>query len=821
MRRAVLVSPDMSFPDFPPSSDDPAGVSSDVAGGLRSGFQVEASLRAVVDHVPTLIAYVDSQQRYRFANETFREWFGIDPSTMIGLTVAEVFGVESAVRAQGRFARVMAGETVDFETEIKVGEEMRFVRATYVPDHSADGVVRGFYLTVSDITERERSDRALQELTALQVAILDSANLAIIATDVHGVIWTFNSTAERWLGYRVEEIIGHTTPAIFLDPAEMGARRREFENLMGRPLVTIVDWVLAATQSNAHTHDEREWAFIRKDGSRFLVALSFTVLRDAAGQPTGVLGVARDIAKEKAAEAAQRLAREAAEQASRAKSQFLANMSHEVRTPLHGIIGVTGMLIETPLDAAQRQLAETVHASAQALLAVVGRVLDFSRIEAGQLVLEEVDFSPESLVREVTRLHAIHAGEKGVALESYISPEVPEYVRGDVDRLRQIVHNLVGNAVKFSSRGTVRVRVEMAFVDGSRRAFTDDRVRLLFSVQDEGIGIPLEAQGRIFEPFAQADESMTRRFGGTGLGLAIARQLVELMGGELVVESAPGVGAAFRFTAGFASCSGEGMVFPVIPGAKAWRPLSILPGRLRVLLVEDSEVNRMVAQHLLKQWGCVLTAVDGGHAAVEAAERENFDLILMDCQMPGMDGYAATAEIRRREAKTGQRARIVALTANVLKGERERCLAAGMDEYLAKPFRMTQLATIVSAVACVLSPAPKPVSIGVAELARLRASPSTTGQPLLARLVQIFQQEAPMTLATLVAAAERGEIPALEIAAHKLKGASGNFGAARLEQLCQVVEDLCHEDQARFVAWLIPEIEAEVHSVLEALQRVL
>lgn len=654
----------------------------------------------------------------------------------------------------------------------------------------------------------------------MQVAILDSANLAIVATDERGVIWTFNSTAERWLGYRVEEIIGRTTLGQLLDPAEWGARAREFEPRLGRSIETILDWVLAVIHGTADTHDEREWTLIRKDGSRFPVALSLNVLRDAAGEPTGTLGVARDITVEKAAEVERSRAREAAEQASRTKSQFLAHMSHEVRTPLHGIIGVTAILLETPLDATQRSLAETVHTSAQALQAVVGRVLDFSKIEAGRMILEAADFSPAALLREVVQLHAVRAGAKGVGIAWHVAPEVPEYVSGDGDRLRQIVHNLVGNAVKFSSRGTVHVRVESMAADEHGHPVATGRVGLRFSVQDEGIGIPLDAQGLIFEPFAQADESTSRRFGGTGLGLAIARQLVELMGGEISVQSDPGAGATFWFTAVFGAALVRPPASSLLPSVEvpAWPGTALR--QMQILLVEDSDTNRLVAQHQLIEMGCALSAVASGRAAIEAACHDHFHLILMDCQMPEMDGYAATAEIRRHEAETGWRSRIVALTARAEEGEREHCLAAGMDEYLAKPFLPAQLATIVRAVAAGLArPTPDAAPVGAAALTELRDAPPSADEPLLARLVHIYEREAPETLRTLAAGTDHGDNATLEIAAHKLKGASGNFGATRLQQLCQLVEDLCHQDQARFISWLLPEIESEVGAVLEALRR--
>ena len=570
---------------------------------------------------------------------------------------------------------------------------------------------------------------------------------------------------------------------------------------------------------------------MRADGSRFPVSLSVSVLRDKEGRPTGTLGVARDITAEKAARAAQQRAqaegvqaRRAAEQASRAKSQFLANMSHEVRTPLHGILGVTAILLETPLSGAQRSLAETVHGSAQALLSVVDGVLDFSRIEAGKLVLNPTDFALAELVRDLARLHAVRASEKGLALEWHIAPELPERVRGDADRLRQVIHNLLGNAVKFSTQGTVRLRVEPApAARGDRAAVSGgERWRLRFTVSDEGIGIAPEAQTRIFEAFAQADDSMARRFGGTGLGLAIARQLVELMGGEMGVESSAGMGSTFWFTAVF---SPEQASAGMLPPARAREAPPAVPETrsLRVLLAEDSESSRVVAEHHLRQLDCRVTVVSDGLAAIAAADSaagSDFDLVLMDCQMPGTDGYTAATGIRRREAGTGHRAWIVAVTANVLQGERERCLAAGMDDYMSKPYRTGQLRAVVHARACLLRDlADAGRCIGDRQIAQFRASPPIDGEPLLARLVRIFRREAPESLAAIQDAAAFDDAPALEAAAHKLKGSAGNFGARRLQRVCLTIEELGREDMARFARLLVPELEGELSSVIGLLER--
>ncbi len=812
----------------------PAGVGEQwllggVAIDVTAQRKAETRLRAIADNVPALIAYIDAEQRFRFVNESYRTWFGLDPEAMIGRTATEVFGSVIDAKSRSRMAAVMGGEHVRFEGEILVGGRERFLEASYVPDRDENGVVRGFYVTVNDLTSRQRFEQALQDLASLQDAILDNANFAIMTTDARGVFRTFNSTAERWSGYRAEELVGHATPALFFDPEEVAALRARLELKLGRPIATMIDWVDALIGDSGRTHDEREWTWVRKDGTRFPISLSLTALRNAEGRPTGTLGVGRDITAEKAAETAKHQAQEtvvqaklAAEQSSRAKSQFLANMSHEVRTPLHGILGVTGMLLETPLSAEQRSLAETVHGSAQSLLSVVNSVLDFSRIESGKLVLNPSDFILAELIGELIRLHAFRASEKGIALDWMIAPELPGRVRGDADRLRQVLHNLLGNAIKFSARGIVHLRVEPVPRPGPAAAPDDDRWRLRFSVRDEGIGIAAEAQERIFEAFAQADDSMARRFGGSGLGLAIARQLVELMGGEMGVESAAGAGSTFWFTAIFSPAQALAVMPPLARRKELLRPV-FAPRCLRVLLAEDSEISRVVAEHQLRQLGCSVTVVSDGLAAIAAADPAaggDFDLVLMDCQMPVKDGYSAATEIRLREAGTGRRTCIVAQTANVLQGERERCLAAGMDDYLSKPYRPAQLAAVVRAAACLVRDLSNADSgISEARLAEFRAVSPDGGVPLVERLVCIFRREAPESLAAIQEAAAFDNAETLEAAAHKLKGSAGNFGARRLQRMCLAIEELCREDMARFARSLLPELEDELSAVLELLER--
>ncbi|MDD1739145.1 MAG: PAS domain S-box protein, partial [Methanothrix sp.] len=514
-----------------------------------------------------------------------------------------------------------------------------------------------------DITERKEAESQV----TFQASLLNQVRNAVIATDLDGKIIYWNHFSEILYQWKADEVLGRSI-ADTIVPAQRRQRIRE-----------VMEEIVRCG------YLESEFVVQRKDGSLFPALYVFNMLKDQKGRNMGFASVSIDLTERKRVEDDLLLAKERAESATRAKSQFLANMSHEIRTPMNAVIGLTSLLLNTPINPEQRDYIETIRSSGDSLLAVISDILDFSKIEGGMLELESKPFDLQRVLEDSMSMVASAARGKGLDLSYSLEPDVPRLVLGDQARLKQILVNLLGNAVKFTEKGEISATVSTSGPSRGKHGLEE----IMFAVKDTGIGISKEHMGRLFLSFSQADPSTTRKYGGTGLGLVISKNLAERMGGRIWAESETGKGSVFYFTVKARASPG---LLPapqedILPG-----PLAEFDGQgksdLRILLAEDNAVNQMVALRMLERLGYRADTAVNGQEVLEALQNRSYDIVLMDVQMPEMDGLEAARRIR--SSKSGQ-PYIIAMTAHAMKGDREVCMEAGMNDYVSKPVRMEEL----------------------------------------------------------------------------------------------------------------------------------
>ena len=832
-----------------------------------------------------------------FANDRFCEISGFSRSELLGRNHRIV---NSGLHPSGFFAEmwrtISSGEVWRGEVRNRRKDgHFYWVAATIVPMLDENGLPTEYIGIRTDITARKEAEAQLADQLLFSKQLIDAIPVPIYFKGTDGRYIGCNRAFAELLGIvDVDAWLGTTVSALNLDSAVADFHRAKDAELFAGGVVQTYEMRGMRIGDREYSMRYHKAALTRTDGS-----------------VRGLIGAMIDLTDRYRWEDGLILARDAAEAASRAKSDFLANMSHEIRTPMNGIIGMTDLALETQLDDEQREYLQIVKSSAEALLTIINDILDFSKIEAGKMAIEEIPFDLARTVAETLKTMALRAHQKGLELVADVAPDIPRRVVGDPGRVRQILLNLVGNAVKFTERGEIVVRLTVDRIEGSQ-------AMLHFAVCDTGIGIAPEQQLNIFDAFSQEDASTTRRYGGTGLGLTISRRLVQLMGGELWVDSTPGAGSTFSFTVRLgvdagpadvpaiadlpghsalivddnavnrevllrmlqrwgmqarAADSGEAAKtvlgsgpcpdvilldahmpdmdgFAVGEWIRAQQALAKLPvvmlssgaqrgdsqrcrdigldgyfpkpvaedelhaalqallgqaaapantpaefvtrhvqrdrqAALDVLLVEDNPVNQTLALRLLEKWGHRVTIAGDGRQALDALEHGRFDVALMDMQMPVMDGLEATRELRRREAERGlPHLRVIAMTANAMQGDREACLAAGMDDYVAKPIKAAELGAKLGELAAAADPHKPGVLAGqsAAESAArddfdYAAAIAAMDADILEAIAPAFLDHYPREAERLRAALAKGDAGATRQLAHSLKGTLGAFGA--------------------------------------------
>ena len=673
-----------------------------------------------------------------------------------------------------------------------------WVNATLVPVRDETGKPTSFIAIRTDITAQKQMESTIRQA---------EERLLRITNAVPGVVYRCEvlngRTRYTFVSERLSEIRGLNREALLADGSISAAQIVEEDRQR------CVDGVLEAAAKRQPWLDE--YRINMPDGSlRWLRGENRPEPELASNGATVFTGIWQDVSESKRASEELRVAKEQAEVANRLKSDFLANMSHEIRSPMNGVIGMTELVLDTDLTPEQREYLGIVKSSSESLLTIINDILDFSKIEAGKLNFENIPFDLEATISDCVRPLHLRAQEKGIALTCEIAPDVPRAVLGDPGRLRQVLVNLIGNAIKFTSQGGVALQVKR--LDSRRANGVGGGVH--FAVTDSGIGIPPESLDAIFDPFSQQDSSTTRKFGGTGLGLTISRRLVEALGGRIWVESEVGKGSTFHFSAQFSldtqvQSVGNSAGASSTPGSAGAD--SLAEKSMDVLLVEDNPINQKLAVTLLENWGHKVTLAENGQLALDALARRRFDIVLMDMMMPVMDGIEATQRFRASEL--GPRTPIIAMTANAMRGDRERCLEAGMDGYMSKPIKSAELRKLLQEL--VLKDSGLPGGEPAFDYAQGMAG---VDQEVVDIIAEPFLTEWPQDLERLQGALVANDPKVILHVAHSLKGTMAMFGARPASELAQHMERQANLGQMDGMREMVTTLETEVKQLVAVLR---
>jgi PAS domain S-box-containing protein len=651
----------------------------DVTGRMQAE-QKAAQLMAIVESSDDAIYGRTLNGIVTTWNPAAERMYGYTAEEMIGYSMAQMVPDDRQNEIDHIFERIAVGERVlSYETVRRTkGGDLIEVTLSISPIRDKDGVVIGASTIAQDISEENRAEARLRRSESAMADAQAATHIGSWELDIATQTITSSDEMKRLYGFDLEH-----------PPIELADYFNRFRPDEREESVEAIEDAIRLRQPY-----ETDRSILLPDGStRILHTLAKPVVNEL-GEVTKMVGTATDVTERRRAEEERRRylsgleeARDAAQTSTRAKSEFLANMSHEIRTPMNGVIGMAGLLLDTNLSEEQRDYAETIRASGDTLLTIINDILDLSKVEAGKMLVEISEFNLSDALKDVAELMSGMASAKGLEIVIVLPAGMPRHVRGDAGRIRQILTNFVSNAVKFTDDGTVTLSVELI-----AESAIDTTIR--FNVVDTGIGIAPEQQEPIFESFIQADGSTTRKYGGTGLGLTISRQLISLMGGRIGVSSTVGAGSCFWAEL---TLQKHEIHRPVQEPSALSVPTQPAALGFRVLIAEDNSTNQKLALRLLHKWGCHADAVANGREALDALAVVPYDLVLMDMQMPEMDGLEAATEVRVRERISGHHIPIIAMTANAMESDRQLCLLSGMDDYISKPIKAQELYAKIAA----------------------------------------------------------------------------------------------------------------------------